>query len=163
MGQKMQSKWKFTPLRMAWITLYLIEHWPLFELKSSLIFFLHVRRHIRSGKIRHDKKVIVRSLSKNIYSLMPDVSHYTRSGYNNHFFNFLALIYTIIFALSNKRHDFMTKIDWGHGQDYRVHCTTFYFLRLLSCKVVYRYIYVLWIVQVQGPGSSCEQHFQIYV
>lgn len=33
---------------------------------------------------------------------MPDVSHYTRSGYNNHFFNFLALIYTIIFALAIK-------------------------------------------------------------
>ena len=51
MGQKMQSKWKFTPLRMAWITLYLIEHWPLFELKSSLIFLLHVRRHPCSGKL----------------------------------------------------------------------------------------------------------------
>ena len=97
MRQQIQSKWKFTLLRMARVKPYLIEHWPLFKLKGSFIFFLHVRRHIRSGNIRHDKKVKMWSLSKNI---MPDVSHYTRYGYINHFFNFLAFMYTIFFALT---------------------------------------------------------------
>ena len=58
---KKTKNWVFTSLRTKRV-LYLIEDWSLLQLKSSLIFLLHVRRHTRSGNIRHDKKVKMWSL-----------------------------------------------------------------------------------------------------
>ena len=44
---------------------------------------------------------MIKRLKCEVYKkIMPDVSHYTRYGYINHFFNFLAFMYTIFFALT---------------------------------------------------------------
>ena len=74
-----------------------LPHWALASLQAQEQ--LHILSACTSSYSlwQHDKKVKMWSLSKNI---MPDVSHYTRYGYINHFFNFLAFMYTIFFALA---------------------------------------------------------------
>ena len=96
MRQQIQSKWKFILLRPEWNLTSLSTGLSSSSRAASYSFCMYVVIFALSTSD------MIKRLKCEVYqkNIMPDVSHYSRYGYINHFFNFLAFMYTIFFALA---------------------------------------------------------------